>query len=498
MIGSGRGKFHRYLLTEVILDQSVRMIDSGIFFCQKIARIPPLPMAEVIQFNCPACGMTLRLPLAMAAQQGPCPNCDREIIAPNPYHGIGAMMAAVPPPAPLPEPFALFAETPPLVPRHVEEEMMREAEPLPPHQAEQAVPLEEPASPVSEPEQPTPEPFSSPPPHPAPVPADRPSVHAVAEETCGRTILLLSCLVTGIVALIAGVLLGVAGTRFFDPKPAVQGPLIPPPAPPVARTEPEITTTPEAPVQVAPPIEPNPEVPKPAPPDPEPPKPASPPEPAPASPAKVSAGAEAALKAFLDAPDWATRSVYVLSPDKVKAVMEAYSREVPDGPTPYRSITVKQSEVDESTQSTIFIFMVTTERHPGGIPVAVKETPGGWLVDWLAFVEFRDDLFRKFADGPVDKTGFFHLIVTRPPEKRAAETENEHFSSFLLQSPMSEKGQLAFVRKGTPAYGTIQTATSGGSVFTPVLEVRKSKTSDGQGYFEVMDVKASDWFPREN
>lgn len=449
-------------------------------------------MAEVIQFDCPACGMTLRLPLAMAAQQGPCPNCDREIIAPNPYHGIGAMMAAVPPPPPVPEPFALFAESPPLVPRH-EEEMMRHREPLPPYEAEQAFPLPEPVFPIPDPEPLSAEPFSSPPPQLAPVSTDRPPVRAVVEETYGRTILLLSCLVTGIVALIAGVLLGVAGTRFFDTKPAVQGPMIPPPAPPVTQTEPETATTPEAPVQVAPPVQPI--VPNP---DPEPPKPAPGPRPAPTSPAKVSAGAEAALKAFLDAPDWATRSVYVLSPDKVKTVMEAYSREVPDGPTGYRSITVKQSEVDESTQSTIFIFMVTTERHPRGIPVAVKETPSGWLVDWLAFVEFRDDLFRKFADGPVDKTGFFHLIVTLPPEKRAAETENEHFSSLLLQSPMSEKGQLAFVRKGTPAYETLQTATSGGAVFTPVLEVRKSKTSDGQGYFEVMDVKANDWFPREN
>lgn len=464
-------------------------------------------MAEVIQFNCPACGMTLRLPLAMAAQQGPCPNCDREIVAPDPYHGIGAMVALVPPPPPVPEPFALFAETPPLVPKHLEEEMLRqppsyqEPEPFPayfpepePSAPEPDSPQPEPILPFSEPEPLTPEPFSEPPLEAVPVPLpERKAPVEPQEKTCGRTILLLSCLVTGLIALVAGIVIGVAATRFFDSEPPAKAPISPPVFEPTTKTEPEIPIQKEEPVQVAPPVQPvipEPEQPKPQP-EPE-------PQPAPTPPAKVSAGAEAALKTFLDAPDWAARSVHVLSADKVKTAMEAYSREVPDGPTAYRAITVKQSEVDETTQSTIFIFMVTTERHPEGIPVAVKETPGGWLVDWLAFVEFRDDLFRKFTDGPVDKTGFFHLIVTRPPEKRAAETENEHFSSFVLQSPLAEKGQLAFARKGTPAYEAIQAGTAGGAAFTPVLEVRKSKTGDGQGYFEVMSVKANDWFPREN
>ncbi|RYD21088.1 MAG: hypothetical protein EOP88_12670 [Verrucomicrobiaceae bacterium] len=488
-------------------------------------------MAEVIQFHCPACGMTLRLPLAMAAQQGPCPNCDREIVAPDPYHGIGAFLAPVLPPPPVPEPFTLFVETPPLVPRHEEHETMRhpvyqqpeplpapppvqfpayQPEPFPPYQAEPPFPLPEPLHPFSEPAPVAQEPFSLPPVEPEP---DPPAPAAVAESSAclvetersrSRLILLFACLVTGLVALVFGILLGALGTRFFAPIPPYKPTNFGPPSQPEQPAAPEVpapTPTPAAtPEQPAPP---SPEPPKPEPPaTPAPeasnPEPTPEPEPPPAVPAKVSAGAEAALKAFLEAPDWAARSAHVLAPDKVKAAMEAYSREVPDGPTAYRTITVKQSEVDESTRSTIFIFMVTTERHQQGIPVAVKETPGGWLVDWLAFVEFRDDLFQKFTDGPVDKTGFFHLIVTRPPEKRAEETENEHFSSFVLQSPVSGKGQLAFIRKGTSAYETVHAATEGGTAFTPVLEVRKSKTAEGQSYFEVMAVKANDWFPREN
>ncbi len=54
--------------------------------------------------------MTLRLPMAIAGQQGPCPGCQQEIVAPDPYRGIGARLAAAPPMRPEPEPFKPFAD----------------------------------------------------------------------------------------------------------------------------------------------------------------------------------------------------------------------------------------------------------------------------------------------------------------------------------------------------------------------------------------------------
>ncbi|HVJ45355.1 MAG TPA: hypothetical protein VM511_03145, partial [Luteolibacter sp.] len=57
-------------------------------------------MPDLIQFDCPSCAATLRIPLEMAGLRGPCPLCEREIVAPNPYTGIGAHF---PPHQPLPE-----------------------------------------------------------------------------------------------------------------------------------------------------------------------------------------------------------------------------------------------------------------------------------------------------------------------------------------------------------------------------------------------------------
>lgn len=226
------------------------------------------------------------------------------------------------------------------------------------------------------------------------------------------------------------------------------------------------------------------------------PPPAEVPKPAPPS-MKASAAAEASLRAFLDAPDWASRSAHVLSPAKTRTAMEAYSHEVPDGPTEFKSISVKQSQLDENTGTTLFIFLVVTEKFPDGIPVAVKETASGWLVDWLTFVEFRDGLFQSFVDGPADKAGFFHLIVRLPEAQSGDSNGNGNFTSYFIQSPMADKAQLAFVRKRLPAAAALQLQTENGKSYAPVLEVVKRKTPDQRDYFEILSVKADDWFPME-
>jgi len=426
-------------------------------------------MAEVIQFNCPVCGTMLRLPLDLAAQKGPCPTCQREIIAPDPFRGIGAFEAPDEGSFPRDEPFRPFVDSPPVVPKEIEPE----PKPAPPVVKEIEVPV------VSE--------------TPPPAPVASPEIKVSPEPQ--KTILVLSCLLSFAVALAMGYALGVRSNQYFMRIPA-----------PTALNTPVEKVGKTAPVEasmLAPKHEPTPIFVKPiiqeAPPKPEPPK-VEQQQPQPEKPpqsVKVSAAAEASLRAFLEAPDWATRNAHVLFSEAIRSAMENYSREAPDGPTPFKSITVKQSQTDEKTGNTLFIFMVETDALPVGIPAAVVETPKGWLVDWQAFVEFRDDLFKKFSDGPTGKTGRFHLIVSTPPPDRAANTQNEHFASFLLDPPIPGRQQLAFVKKNTEAYRTCLAATASGGIFTPVLEVTKLTTPDKQTYLEILKVHAGDWLPRE-
>lgn len=395
-------------------------------------------MSQLIQFPCPACGTQLRLPLTAAAQQGPCPSCRKEIVAPDPQRGIGGQLAA-------------------------------------------AVQAPAPAEPVAvAPKKATPPPSPRDEPPPAP-PRKQPLIPA--------------CFLSAAVGLAVGFALGTR-SKPESPAPLPVAVETTPPAPPVPEPTP-VKIVIEA---LTPEPAPTPEEPAPEPPPPEtsvtpdPPveeTPAPPP-----TPVKASAAAEAALRAFLEAPDWASRSVHVLFPDRVRATMEAYSHEVPDGPTNFGSIAAKQSQIDEATGNTLFIFVVTTEKFPDGIPVAVKETASGWLVDWLTFIEFRDGLFEKFLAGPVDQAGAFHLLATTPLEDPNA-TQNPNFTAYLVRSPMGGDPQTAFVKNGTPAATTIAAQTAGGRAYAPVLELVKRSTPDQREFLEILAVRADDWFPRD-
>jgi hypothetical protein len=211
----------------------------------------------------------------------------------------------------------------------------------------------------------------------------------------------------------------------------------------------------------------------------------------------VSAQAEAVLRAFLEAPDWAARSAYVLFPDRIRPAMEARSHTMDDGPTAFESIAVKQSRIDEATGETLLVFTVFTKDRPDGIPAAVQETARGWLVDWPAFVEFRDGLFGEFADGPAERTGRFHLFVSEPEPARAARAESQYFAPVLLQAPAPGPPRLAYVRKDSDAWRAIHPNVAENRIFAPVLDVAKRDAPGGKTYLEVTAVAGTDWLPHE-
>jgi hypothetical protein len=400
-------------------------------------------MPDLLQFFCPACGASLKVPASMAGISGPCPCCRREIAAPGPSEIRQTLTISPPPREPEFRPLAATTTD-----SQGEETSTPKVAPPPPESAP-------PKSPVDAPDHPE-------------------SRFAISSpKTPHRAVLVLSILLTAVLGLLAGYVIGARShwlvSRIAPPvvRPATPPVNLPPPEPP-AKTV----------IAIAPVDEPT--------------EPAPVPKP---NPVNASAAAEAALKAFFDAPDWTTRSSCVLNPAKVRTAMEIHSRIGPDGPISWKSLSLSNSHTDTVSGNTTFIFKAVTERHPTGIPVAIVETPSGWLVDWESFVEFHDDLFKRFVDGPADQTAQFHLIASQPPADRAARTENEHFVSFLLDPPLPERQQLAYVKKGSGAQIQLSEATASGSPFTPVLELARKTSPDGKNYLEILAVKADNWLP---
>ena len=329
-------------------------------------------------------------------------------------------------------------------------------------------------------------------PEPAPAPVFVPMPSADAgpppkRQQSSKAGWIALCGVIAVICLVGGFLLGNTFKLEPSPPPPVVIPPIKPklplaePTPPLSSPSPADTSKPQD--------KPTAEAPK----TPEP----VPPLPGAGQPKKVVAEAEATLRAFLEAPDWKTRSSYVLSADSLRPKMEIYAKNNSDGPTPFESFAVKHSQVDEKSGSTLLVFQVDSSAAPGGIPVAVLETSSGWLVDWESFVEFRDDHFKHFTEGPSDVVGEFHLIVSSPPPSPDVPQENENFASYLIAPPLPERQRTAFVKKSNPAYAALRAATAEGHLFTPVLEVSKRSLPDGRGYLEILSIKATDWRPRE-
>ena len=274
--------------------------------------------------------------------------------------------------------------------------------------------------------------------------------------------------------------------------PALTPPVVPS-STPIAATAPEPVSKPmarPAPMPASSPEE------KPEPPAVE--KTATPAEPAsPQSAKPLLSGPEDALKAFLAAPDWKARAAHVLNPDKTLPLMEAYHKTWPDVPTRVTSMKVEHSEADPATGRMIFIYQITTDEAPGGFPVALRETPDGWRVDWASFVEFRDNLFQRLAEGPVGQSGVFHLVVRNTHYFGEPFAGSEGFTVYRLDPPMPDREQYGFARSGGEVQRALAENTGWGRPFTPVLEIAKRKAADGREFLEILRVAATDWRPAE-
>ena len=409
-------------------------------------------MAEVIQFNCPACGTTLRVPLLSAGQQGPCPWCGTHLCSPDPERGTAASTIDPSREATSKREKRISLPEPPPAVSHSDEIPRDPKKPT----AEISPPVGKPTEPVLPRRRKT-----------KPDPAEAVGEAAPTERESAAMLGLL----TGLIGVVLGFLGGMkyvdltkvvspvqtSGAAAVGESPETRAPI--PPASPMSRWGAGYE---------------------------------------PPSPSVKTERAEAALRAFLTSPDWTTRSANVLNQDQVRPLMESYSMADNDGPTPFTSISLKLSRISKTPNSDAFVFLVMTDDHPAGIPVPVVETPSGSKVNWSAFIELKDRKFEKFSQEPEDSEGTFHLFVTAQRLERAAVSDNQFYASFMIQAPSDAKPRIAFVLRSAPGYPVLKNRTANRRVFAPVLDVVKRKTPEGQDYLEVVNIRKNDWFPEVN
>jgi hypothetical protein len=233
---------------------------------------------------------------------------------------------------------------------------------------------------------------------------------------------------------------------------------------------------------------------------PEPEEPPAPVEPAP-TPDPARPTAEAALRAFLEAPDWKTRGEQVLDPDVILPALEKYAAQTGDGPFATTSVRFHQK-----TGHT-HLFKVCTPAIPEGFPVAVIETTEGPMIDWESFIGFHDDQFQHFIKGPSGRSGIFYLQIK--PEPDAKDEPAAHFVRYRLRAPMPGRESVAWIPKESVALARLRALFDGsGGLDKPTVDMllaedgvpvklalEKKKSNDGREFIEIKDYVAFGWSP---
>jgi hypothetical protein len=205
---------------------------------------------------------------------------------------------------------------------------------------------------------------------------------------------------------------------------------------------------------------------------------------------------EAALLAFLAAPDWRARARHVLHPETTRPKMEAYHATFPDQATIPLSRRVDASHDDPEQGEKLVSYLVATAEIPDGFPVAVVFVDGGWKVDWESFVEFRDDHFGRFAAGEGGDSGAFHLLVRNTHYFGPPFEGSDRLTAFRVDPPLPDRNRYAFVPTGSELHKTLASSTEWGRPCAPVLQLVRKRHADGSSHLEITAILAPNWRPK--
>jgi hypothetical protein len=478
------------------------------------------PGADTLNFNCPACDTSLRVPLSLTGVKGPCPHCRVEITSPQPeafQHEPEAVPAPAhtPLPVPQPSPRATQGESGPTSALQLQSQ---DAPPRFPQSQPAASIIRSPASRVTDQASASRTAVDSEPiTNGVPLPArrDLPASRKTRDSLPGpsstaptkRRVILHPVSFVLVVLLSAGS--GVVAMLLMNPLPA---PLVPLPAtlplsvPAKPQNAGNVTSSgrpgsaqqKHTPPEQATPA-PSPAL-TPAPPQATAPQPAAAvltpqvlaPEPQATPPAMGVDAARDALDAFLSAASIDERIKHVQTPDFVAPKMELYYSKHPVKLNVTGIEYELSSPVPQSNRK-FHIFQLTTAQHPAGFPVSVEETQHGCLVDWTSFIQFHDNLLGKFIRVYQPQPETFHAILERAHYFRSDVPQLGSKFCFRIKSPIPGYEGYAFINHGLPLADLAEQKFKWDHIYFPVVGLQWTRTPGGAQYIEITEIVQDNW-----
>lgn len=213
-------------------------------------------------------------------------------------------------------------------------------------------------------------------------------------------------------------------------------------------------------------------------------------------PDEAKPAAEALLE-FLSSESLEGKRKFILGVDdpQIKALVERYYGQADPGPIPVTSISLLRHdpnpEVGGGMQS---VFMVASPEWTYPIPVMLQETKNGFKLDWIAFIEFKDNMLLKFVQAYRDNPSRFHVSIKRSHyfERDVPDLENK--DCFIIQPPQEDFEVSVFVPKNTPLAEKLRRDLSWSTQFAYVLAEIQWRDDGTHQWIELTAVPQLNWY----
>lgn len=203
------------------------------------------------------------------------------------------------------------------------------------------------------------------------------------------------------------------------------------------------------------------------------------------------------LLKFLSASSWEERVKFSMLPDQVEAKGKMYYQANPDGPIEVDEIHYLRHEMNPQVGGGMHgVFVLFQRAWDHEIPVMVEVRDGEARVDWLTFVEFKDDMLSKFMANPAMEGRWrFHVALTRAHYFEDDVPDRENKDAFEIAPPMpTGKQMFAFTDKNSQLARKLATTITWDKMVTwAIVELEWKKDGD-KNWVELTAVPQLNWY----
>lgn len=201
------------------------------------------------------------------------------------------------------------------------------------------------------------------------------------------------------------------------------------------------------------------------------------------------------LLKFLQAANWKERMQYTLHASKMEEKGVAYYQNNADGPIEVDLIEYLRHDTNPQVgKGTHVVFVLSGRSWNYSFPVMVEQTEEGARVDWLTFVEFKDDLLRHYLASDLENVWSFHVELRRTHYFEDDVPNSDKMDCFEIMSVMGTAHAFAFVPKDSPLARSLANTITWDKEVSYVVANLQCRNHAGGKWLELVGLPQLNWY----